>query len=70
MNPQETYKRLKRIINLKSNYTINHFSLFFKMMLDSWLGVTNGVINTFYGGGTVRTQTRKPYTEVRKDNFK
>lgn len=66
MNPQETYKRLKRIINS----TINHFSLFFNMTLDSWLGITNGVINTFCGGGTIRTQIRKPYIEVRKDNLK
>lgn len=51
MNPQEAYKRLKRIINLKSKYTINHFSLFFKMMLDSWPCITNDVINTFYGWG-------------------
>lgn len=51
MNPQETYKRLKRMINLKSNYTIILFSLFFKMMLDSWLGITNDVINTFYASG-------------------
>lgn len=51
MNPQETYKRLTRMINLKSNYTIILFSLFFRIMFDSSLGITNDVINTFYGSG-------------------
>lgn len=54
MNPQETYKRLKRIIILKNNYTINHFSLFFKMMLDSWPGITNDFINAFYCRGNYK----------------
>lgn len=51
MNPQEPYKRPRRMINLKSNYTIILFSLFFKMMFNSWLDITNNVINTFYGSG-------------------
>lgn len=39
------------MINLKSNYTIILFSLFFRIMFDSSLGITNDVINTFYGSG-------------------
>lgn len=54
MNPQETYKRLKRIINLRRNYTIILSSLFFKIMLDSWQGITNDVINRFYGSGAYK----------------